>query len=597
MIDARLDGDAAASWSSASGQRQRRGVMTAITAILPGSASRLRLRRRLPVDGWQALALGIAALVLLPVLALGWTAMQGSGGLWSHLFAHVLPRAALNTALLLVGVGTLSVALGVGSAWLVTACDFPGRRTLSWALLLPLAVPTYIVAYAYLDLLHPLGPVQSLLRAVLGFDSPRDFRLPDIRGLAGCIVLLGFVLYPYVYLTTRAMFVTQAAGFLEAARALGASRAAMFWRVALPMARPAIVIGLILVLLETLNDIGASEFLGVQTLTVSVYTTWITRGDLPGAAQIALAMLALVAALVLLERMARRRQRYASTLRPRPMRPRRLRGAAAAVALVLGWLPVLVGFIAPACHLALESWQRLASGHAVSPTLWSSAWNTVRVAAVATALTLAAGLALAWAVRLGEARRAPRLARAALRLGSLGYAIPGTVLAIGLLAPLAWFDQFGNLLLESFGLPPRMLLMGSFWALALAYTLRFLAISAGGIEAGWTRVPLSLDHAARGLGASQGGLLRRVHLPLLRPALAAAALLVFVDAMKELPATLLLRPLNFETLATWLYADAARGAYEDGALAALCIVLVGLLPVILLARAGIRHLPEPTIHG
>ena len=299
------------------------------------------LRRLLPEGPWQWAAVVIAAIVLAPLAALAWTALQGGqDGLWSHVARYVLPTAARNTLALLVGVGALVVAIGTGAAWLVTAFDFPGRRTVAWALLLPLAVPTYIVAFAYLDLLHPLGPVQGLVRDLLGYDSPRDFRLPDIRGLAGCIVLLGFVLYPYVYLTTRAMFMTQAAGLLDAARTLGASPAQVFRRVALPLARPAIAIGTALALMEVLNDIGASEFLGVQTMTVAVYTTWVTRSDLPGAAQLALAMLAIVVALLALERHARRRQRYAVGDRPRPMRPQRLRGPAAALALGLGLFPV-----------------------------------------------------------------------------------------------------------------------------------------------------------------------------------------------------------------------------------------------------------------
>ncbi|MDH7453245.1 iron ABC transporter permease [Luteimonas composti] len=550
------------------------------------AAAAFRARARPHLDGWLLAALLVAGVVLLPLLALAWTAAQGSAGLWSHIAASVLPAAAWNTLLLLAGVGALVVCIGTGAAWLVTAYEFPGRGVMAWALLLPLAVPTYIVAYAYLDLLHPLGPVQSLLRTLLGYDSPRDFRLPDIRGLGGCIVLLGFVLYPYVYITTRAMFMTQAASLLEAARTLGAGRAALFRRVALPLARPAIAVGAALALLETLNDIGASEFLGVQTMTVSVYTTWITRSDLPGAAQIALAMLLLVVVLIAIERHGRRRQRYASTLRPRPMQRQRLHGGAAWLALAAAALPVLVGFVAPTAYLVAESWQRFDAGGGVSPTLWSSAWNTLRVATLATFATVGAGLVLAWALRLAQARRRPALASLAMRAGSLGYAVPGTVLAIGLLAPLAWFDDGANLLLQGLGMTPRMLLMGSVSALVLAYVLRFAIIAAGSAEAGLARIPASLDQAARGLGDPAGRMLRRVHLPLLRPSLAAAALLVFVDAMKELPATLLLRPLNFETLATWLYADAARGAYEDGAVAALLIVLAGLLPVILLSRTG-----------
>ncbi len=536
--------------------------------------------------GWQHGATLIALAMLAPLLALAWSAAQGSAGLWSHIVQYVLPTATANTLLLLLGVGLWVTALGTGSAWLVTAYEFRGRRWLSWALLLPLAVPTYIIAYAYLDLLHPLGPVQGALRALLDIDNPRDLRLPDVRSLGGATVLLGFVLYPYVYLSTRAMFLTQAAGMLDAARVLGVSRASLFHRVALPLARPAIAIGVALALLETLNDIGASEFLGVQTLTVAVYTTWVSRSDLPGAAQIALAMLLIVIALIALERHGRRRQRYATPQQPRPIQPQRLHGLAALVALLLGLVPVLVGFLVPAAFLLWQSISRLRLEGGLSPQLIASAGNTVSVALVATVTTVLAGLVVAWALRLAQARRRPRVAALSMRVASLGYAVPGTVLAIGLLTPLALFDMGAGELLKWVGEEPRMLMMGSTSALVIAYTLRFLAITAGSTEAGLARIPRSLDHAARSLGESPGGALRRVHLPLLRPALAAGALLVFVDTMKELPATLMLRPMNFETLATWLYADAARGSYEDGAIAALLIVLAGLLPVILLARSG-----------
>ena len=260
-------------------------------------------------------------------------------------------RDRANTAWLLLGVGLVVTLLGTGTAWLVTAYDFPGRSWLTWALLLPMAVPTYIVAFAYLDLLHPIGPIQTALRAVLGYDGPRDFRLPDLRSLPGAIFVLGFVLYPYVYLSTRVMFMSQAASLLEAARTLGAGRFEVFRRVVLPMARPAIAVGLSLALLETLNDIGASEFLGVQTLTVAVYTTWVTRSDLGGAAQIALTMMALAVGLILLERHGRRRQRFANTQRMRPMSPRLLRGGRAWLALGLGLLPVVIGFAAPTAYL------------------------------------------------------------------------------------------------------------------------------------------------------------------------------------------------------------------------------------------------------
>lgn len=532
---------------------------------------------------WLVAALAIATAVAAPLAALVGAALDTDFAHWRHLAEFVLPQALANTLLLLGGVGAVVMLVGTGCAWLVTAYEFPGRRMLTWALLLPLAVPTYIVAFAYLDLLHPIGPVQGAIRWLLGFDSPRQFRLPDLRSLPGAIFVLGFVLYPYVYLSTRAMFVTQSASLLEAARTLGAGRIATFWRVVVPLARPAIAVGVSLALLETMNDIGASEFLGVQTLTVSVYTTWITRSDLAGAAQIALAMLAIVVGMILLERYGRRRQRYAHGRRMRPLSPRRLTGAAAWGAATLGWLPVLLGFGAPAAYLAVETGKRLHLVGGVSAQLLTGLVNTLTVASAATAATLACGLVVAWAARVQRDGAGVHPGRVCARIASIGYAVPGTVLAIGLLIPLTAADRLLGAVFGHDGL----ILMGSASALVIAYTVRFLAISAGSLEAGLARIPPSLEHAARSLGETAGGTLRRVHLPLLRPALTTSALLVFVDAMKELPATLLLRPLNFDTLATWLYAEAARGTYEDGAVAALAIVLAGLVPVILLART--RH--------
>lgn len=525
----------------------------------------------------------IAGLVLVPVLALGWQAAQGSEGLWRHLAGHVLWPALWQTAVLMAGVGLLTAVIGTTAAWLVAAHDFPGRRILDWALLLPLAVPTYIVAYVYLDMLHPLGPIQSALRALLGHDSPRDFRLPDIRSMPGAILLLGLVLYPYVYLPVRAMFMTQAANLVEVARTLGTPRRRILWRVALPLARPAIAVGMSLALMETLNDIGASEFLGVRSLTISVYTTWVTRSDLAGAAQIALAMLALVLALISVERWARRRQRYAvSAQRARSMARRPLKGAAGWGALLLGLLPVVLGFVLPAAYLAVEAWKRFRFA-GLSSRLLTEAWNTLALSALTTVAVVACGLVVAYGVRVVP-HRGMQLVH---RLASLGYAMPGTILALGILIAAGGLDRWiGRVAQGLWGIDPGLVLIGSGLALGYAYLARFLAISIGGIEAGLARIPLGYDHSSRTLGHGIAGTLRRVHLPLSRAALAAAGLLIFVDCMKELSATLLLRPLNFETLATHLYGEAARGTYEEAALAALAIVLVGILPVILLARLG-----------
>ncbi|HSV61324.1 MAG TPA: iron ABC transporter permease [Variovorax sp.] len=535
---------------------------------------------------WRASAIAIALGVLAPVLGLAWLALGTGLEHWAHLAQYVLPKAALNTAILLAGVGLLVLVIGTGCAWLVTTCDFPGRGMFNWALLLPLAMPTYIVAFAYLDLLHPIGPVQGAIRWLLGYESPREFRLPDLRSMPGAIFLLGFVLYPYVYLTARAMFMTQPAHLMEAARTLGEGRAGAFFRVALPLARPALAVGVSLALLETLNDIGASEFLGIQTLTVAVYTTWITRSDLAGAAQIACAMLLIVLALVLLERSGRKHQRFGSAQRMRAVQPRRLHGMSAWLACGAAAAPVLIGFVAPAFYLLSETAKRLGQGGGVSRELIASLGNTLGLATGVTLVAVAAGLVVAWAVRgIGSARNP---ARWQARVATLGYALPGTVLAIGLLTPALALDTALGTLLGHPGLP----LMGAGVVLVIACAIRFLAMPLGGIEAGLARISPTLEQASRLLGESPSGTLRRVHLPLLQPAIAAGALLVFVDAMKELPATLLLRPANFDTLATWLYAEASRGTYEEGAIAALAIVLAGLLPVILLARHRLGTGPE-----
>lgn len=527
---------------------------------------------------WHATATAIALAVLAPLAALAWTALGAGTAHWGHLVAHVLPLAAAQTATLLAGVGLLTALVGTGSAWLVTRTDFPGRAVLQWALLLPLTVPTYIAAYSYVDLLHPIGPFQSAVRALLGVESPRQFRLPDARSMTGAVLVLSAVLYPYVYLSMRAMFATQPARLMEVARLLGEGPWGAFRRVALPMARPALAVGVGLVLLEVLNDVGASEFLGVTTLTTTVYTTWITRSDLGAAAQIACAMLAMVALLVWLERQGRRRRRAGTVHAMRPAPRRRLRGLRAGLATAAAALPVLIGFVLPAGHLAVLAWQRAAEGHGLSAQVLAGARHSAGLALGVTAIAVATGLIVAWASRpTGGVGR-----RRAWWLGSaaMGYGIPGTVLAIGLLPPALAVDGWIAGALGWPGLP----LMGLGAVLVLACVLRFLALPIGGVEAGLARLPAPLEQVARSLGESPWGTLRRVHLPLLRPALSASALLVFIDVMKELPASLLLRPANFETLPTLLYAEAARGSYEHGALAALLIVAVGLPAVLLLSR-------------
>lgn len=554
--------------------------MSVISSSVNGPASRGAVfSRGLHWTPAVAIAIGltVAALLALPLVSLVRIATIGDADIWPHLATYVIPNAAVQTALLLAGVAVVTTVAGAGSAWLVTTFRFPGRGTLLWLLPLPLALPTYIAAYVYVDMLDAAGPVQSGLRALFGWRTADDYWFPSVRSLAGAILIIGLVLYPYVYLAARAMFQTQCAVFVDAARAMGASPARAMRDITLPLARPALAVGVALALLETLNDIGATEYLGVQTLTLSVFTTWLNRGSLPGAAQIALAMLALVAALIAFEAYGRRHQRYQAAVQDsRVTAPVVLDGARAWLALIACFIPVALGFLIPAGFLLREAVTRsLTTG--IDPALLRHSLTTIMLAASATIVILLLGLAAALALRL--VRR--RFVAGCVTFATLGYAIPGTVLALGLLAPLVAIDDAINWLsLRVTGASIGLIVAGSSAAVIVAYSVRFLAISIGFMQAGLARVATELDEVARACGAGPLKLIGSVHLPLLRPALWGAALLVFVDCLKELPMTLLLRPLNTETLSTYIYQFATRGSFEEGALAALLIVMVGVLPVI-----------------
>ncbi|MET0445548.1 MAG: iron ABC transporter permease [Pseudorhodoplanes sp.] len=523
----------------------------------------------------------LAALVIAPLATLAIIAVRGDADIWQHLWAYVVPNAALDTAGLLAGVAALTALAGIGAAWLVTAHDFPGRSRLVWLLPLPLAFPTYIVAYVYGDLFDAAGPVQTAFRALLGYRSASEYWFPQVRSLPGAILVMSLVLYPYVYLAARAMFLTQSASLIEVARTLGASRFMLIRHVALPLARPALAVGLSLALLEALNDIGASEYLGVQTLTLSIFTTWINRSSLPGAAQIACVMLVIVIALMALERYGRRHRRFMVSLRRQRTVPRiPLSGRGALFALVFCLIPVLLGFVVPFAFLSWQVAQRgLLTGF--DPDLVRHALTTISLSATATAIAIGLGLAAAIAARMAR----DRLAGSCLTIAGLGYAIPGTVLALGLLTPLVGVDNLLNGVSRLFGGPHLgLVIAGSSAALIIAYVIRFLAIATGSAQAGLARIAPAMDDVARTLGTRPAGVAWRILMPLTRPALGGAALLVFVDCLKELPATLLLRPLNVETLSTYIYQFATRGSFEEGALAALLIVAAGILPVIHLTR-------------
>lgn len=538
--------------------------------------------RRLPL--WTIGSWMVVISVLAPIFSLFYLALQPSDGIWDHLIATVLPRATWTTLLLMAGVGSVTALIGVTTAWLVSMCDFPGRRLFDWLLLVPLAIPTYIVAFAYVEIMDFTGPIQTVIRQVLGVTSARDYWFPDIRSLGGAVFVMSVVLYPYVYLTTRAMFLMQSACMLDVARTLGSAPLKTFFKVALPLARPAVAVGVTLALMECVNDIGAVEFFGVKTLTFTIYDTWLNRGSLTGAAQIACVMLLVVLALIVAERFARRKQRFHITSkRYQPLPTFQLNGISAMSALLACATPVLLGFGLPAALLASSATRRLTPELVL--TFVEPAVNSLLLASIAAAVTVAAGVVIAYTQRYDQ-RPATRLAT---RLGAIGYAVPGTVLAVGILIPLASLDNaVDGFMRSAFGISTGLLLAGSGAALVYAYSVRFLAMSIGGAESGLSRVTSSLDMASRTLGRTAGRTLFDVHLPIIRPALISAAMLVFVDCMKELPATILLRPFNFDTLATLVYTQASLEAFEDAAPAALMIVLVGLIPVALLAQTSKR---------
>jgi iron(III) transport system permease protein len=516
----------------------------------------------------------------MPVITIGVLALQPAPDLWPHLLEYVLPFALRDTALLLGGVGAIALIIGAGTAWLISLHDFPGRSVLLWLMPLPLAIPTYIAAYVYVDMFEPLGLVYRTLALWLPIQSAVAV-LPNLRSLPGAILIIGLVLYPYVYLSARAMFQLQSAEFSEAARTLGAGRWHIFWRISLPMARPALAVGLALVALETLNDIGASEYLGVRTLTVSIFSTWLNRGSLAGAAQLSCFVLAIVSALIALERYGRRHANNEfSSESPRLTLRTPLSGVKGWSAFVACFMPVLAGFIVPALFLLHQSARRGLFANS-GTTVWRDAFSSVAFATLATLIALLLGFATILANRW----RPEAWKSVSANIAQMGYALPGLVLALGLLTPILAIDNGLNTLAGWIGRSlPGLVLMGSGAAVVTAYVIRFLAVPTGFFTAGFERIPFDYDDSARSVGAGQITSMRRIHIPLLRPAMLGAVIIVFVDCLKELPATLLLRPLNVETLSTSIYQYASRGSFEEGALAALLIVAASIGPVAWLTR-------------
>ena len=527
-----------------------------------------------------ALVLAVPVLVVIGHLALPW------GPTWTHLADTVLADIALNTLWLVAGVGIGVAVVGAGTAWLVTMCEFPGRAVLEWALILPYAVPAYVSAYAYTDALQYAGPVQGALRAWIGW-GPNDYVFPNIRSLGGAIAMLVLVLYPYVYLLARASFLQQSVCALDVGRTLGLGPWRCFARIALPLARPALVAGTALALMEVLADFGTVSYFGVQTFTTGIFKVWFGLGDRPAAAQLAALMMLVVLVVLMLKQAGRGRRRFDHGSRLyRPIHRLGLKGGRAWAALAACALPPILGFAVPAgilLGMALGD-----EGTRLGGRFAHLAANSLLLAGTAALVTVSAALVLGYAGRL----RPGRLAGLARRLAQLGYAVPGSVIAVGVLVPFAAFDNgLDAWARATLGISTGLLLTGGIVALVFAYVVRFLASALNAVEAGFTRINESMDGAGRTLGAGPLGVLRRIHAPILKGSLLTALLLVFVDTLKELPATTIMRPFNFETLAVQAHNLAADERLAEAATPALALVLVGLGPVIALTRAIGRSRP------
>ena len=537
-----------------------------------------RRPRRPP--GWTLLALPVAALIAAPILAVLVAAAVPTGAVWRHIAATTLPEMLGNSMLLVLLVGAMTASCGAVTAWLVTACRFPGSRVLDVALLLPMAMPAYVCAYAYTWLLDVAGPAQTGFRDLTGLRWGQ-YWFPEIRSLPGAAVVLAMVLYPYVYLLCRGAFQQQSVCLVEASRTLGHSLSRCFLRLALPLARPAIVGGVALALMETLADFGTVQFFAVRTFTTGIYEAWFGLGDRGAASQLAVCLMGLVAALLVVEHLSRGGRRYhPTTSRQPPVRPVALSGWRAALAFAACAAPVLLGFAVPAGALLVLM---VEVGDPLDPRRFLPfARNSVALAGAAAAVAVAAAALLAWAARLHPGW--PQ--RLAGRVAGLGYAVPGSVIAVGTLVPLGLLDNaVDGWMRARFGVSTGLLLSGGIAALVFAYLVRFLAIALSAVESGLGRIRPSLRDAARVLGSPTGSAVRRVEVPLARPALLSAGLLVFVDTMKELPATLIVRPFDFDTLAVRVHSLAADERLAEASTAALLIVVTGLLPVIALARA------------
>jgi iron(III) transport system permease protein len=530
-------------------------------------------------DRWTILVIAIALPIATPVLFVLGSVFHNSGKIWRELASTVLGDYLLNSLGLILGVGFGVLVIGVGTAWLVTMCRFWGARLFEWALLLPLAAPAYLLAYTYTDMLEFYGPVQTGLRMLFGWSSAQDYWFPSIRTLWGAIAMLVLVLYPYVYLLARVAFLEQSLCTLEASRSLGCNPWNSFFTVAIPLARPSIIAGLALVEMEALNDFGTVQYFGVNTFTTGIYNTWFGMGERLAAAQLAACLMLFILILIVFERRSRRQARYYQTASQRHQLPKyRLNFGKALAASLACLLPLALGFLIPGAYLLHMTLTNLEQ--TLNDSFFELASHSLILAIFSAAIATILSLTMAYGQRLR-----PNLAMSfAVRIAAMGYAIPGSVIAVGILIPMGLFDNaLDNWMRSSFGISTGLLLSGTITALIYAYTVRFLAVAFGSVESSLNKIRPSLDDAARSLGYTASSTMIKVHIPLLSGAMLTAAMLVFVDVMKELSATLVIRPFNFDTLAVRVYQYASDERLVEASAPALAIVVVGMIPVIFLS--------------
>lgn len=525
----------------------------------------------------------MAILTALPILVVFGFVFVPAPDVWQHLVDTVLKDYLSNTFWLAIGVSVGVLVIGIPAAWLNSMCDYPGRRIFEWALLLPLAMPAYIIAYTYTGMLDFSGPVQSGLRELTGWGYG-DYYFPEIRSLQGAILMLSLVLYPYVYLLARAAFLEQSICVLEVSRTLGANQWQSFFRVALPLARPAIITGLSLALMETLADFGTVQYFGVSTFTTGIFRTWFGLGDSAAAAQLSAILMGFVFILILMERWSRRKARYHhTTSKYSHIKKYKLTGSTAWLATLVCLLPVLLGFLIPVGQLVY--WSVTTAEEGLTSDFALLVGHSLLLASLAAVFALILALILGYGKRVNDTL----MVNFTARIAAMGYAIPGTVIAIGVLIPFTWIDtQLNTWTKELFGFNIGLLLSGTLFTLLFAYNVRFLSVSLQAVESGLGKIKPTIDNAGRSLGLNASGVLYRLHLPMMKGTLLTALLLVFVDVLKELPATLILRPFNFNTLAVRAYEMASDERLADAGLPSLMIVLAGIIPVILLSRAITR---------